>query len=85
MLRLLSLSGGRHPSTFCLPTPAFETQPLHVYLELRTLKLWRSGLLQGMEYPLAEQRKIRLPIPLSFDQFELGDMPFDHAVVDPPS
>ena len=42
------------------------------------------GVLQSMEDPLAEQRKVRLPIALSFDQFEPGHVPFHHAVVDPP-
>src|SRR5437660_11089171 len=37
-----------------------------------------------MQHPLAEQRKVCLPIALSFDQLQLGHMPFHHAVIDPP-
>jgi hypothetical protein len=37
-----------------------------------------------MEHPKASQRKASLPVALSFDQFQLGDMTLDHAVIDPP-
>ena len=43
-----------------------------------------SSLLDGMQHPLAEQRKASLPIALSFDQLQLGHMAFHHAVIDPP-
>jgi hypothetical protein len=33
-----------------------------------------------MKHSFAQQRKARLPIALSFDQFQLGHMPFHHAV-----
>jgi hypothetical protein len=33
---------------------------------------------------LREPRKACLPIALSFDQFELGHLPFYHAIIDPP-
>src|SRR6266567_3542091 len=37
-----------------------------------------------MKYPLAEQRKARPTIPLSFDQFQLGHMSLHHTIIDPP-
>ena len=40
--------------------------------------------LQSMKDAFAEQRKARFTIPLSFDQFQLGHLSFDHAVIDPP-
>jgi hypothetical protein len=44
----------------------------------------REDLLDGMKHPLAQERKSCPAITLSFDQFELGDMALDHAVIDPP-
>jgi len=84
MLRVLSLSGGRPYLNFLSPSTACETQRLCEYVGLRTFMLWWPGWLQGMEDPLAEQRKVRLPIALSFDQFELGHLSFHHSVIDPP-
>jgi hypothetical protein len=40
--------------------------------------------LQSMKDAFAQQRKARFTIPLSFDQFQLSYLPFDHAVIDPP-
>lgn len=40
--------------------------------------------LQSMKDAFAEQRQARFTIPLSFDQFQLGHLSFDHAVIDPP-
>src|SRR6266851_1934810 len=37
-----------------------------------------------MKYSFAEQRKASLPIALSFDQLQLGHMPFHHAIIHPP-
>jgi hypothetical protein len=36
----------------------------------------------GRKHAFAEQRKASLPIALPFDQFELGHMPFYHAIID---
>jgi hypothetical protein len=38
-----------------------------------------------MKDSLAEEWKASPAIPLSFDQFELGHVPFDHPVIDRPS
>jgi len=40
--------------------------------------------LHSMKDAFAEQRKARFTIPLSFDQFQLSYLPFDHAIIDPP-
>ncbi|SRR6266487_3629298 len=42
------------------------------------------GSLECMKHPFAQQRKACPAIPLSFDQFELGHVAFDYAIVDPP-
>ena len=42
-------------------------------------------LLDGVQHAEASQRKTSLPVSLTFDQFELGHMPFYHAVIDPPA
>jgi hypothetical protein len=45
----------------------------------------RELVLHGMKNPFSEKGKSSSAIALSFDQFELGHMPFDHTIVDPPS
>ncbi len=40
--------------------------------------------LQGVKHALAEQRKACSAIPLSFNQFQLGHVSLNHAVIDPP-
>ena len=40
--------------------------------------------LQGVKHALAEQRKACSAISLSFDQFQLGHVSLDHAIIDPP-
>src|SRR5579884_615947 len=37
-----------------------------------------------MKDPFSQQRKACSTIALSFDQFQLGDVSLDHAVIDPP-
>jgi hypothetical protein len=37
-----------------------------------------------MKHPLAEQREACPTIPLSFNQFELGHMALNHAIINPP-
>ncbi len=44
----------------------------------------KSSPLDGVKHPFAEQRKARPTIPLPFDQFQLGHVSLDHAVIDPP-
>src|SRR5258707_7820715 len=44
----------------------------------------KSSPLDGVKHPFSEQRKARPTIPLPFDQFELGHVSLDHAVIDPP-
>src|SRR5207248_1132451 len=39
-------------------------------------------LLQCMKHSLAQERKTSSAVALSFDQFQLGHLPFDHAVVE---
>ena len=51
--------------------------------DLGTL-LAASVPLQCVKDSLAEQRKACLTIALSFDQFQLGHVSLDHAVIDPP-
>src|SRR5260370_9637039 len=40
--------------------------------------------LQGVKHELAEQRKACSAILLSFNQFQLGHVSLNHAVIDPP-
>ena len=37
-----------------------------------------------MKNPFSQERKIGSTIALSFDQFELGHLSFNHAVINPP-
>ena len=39
--------------------------------------------LERVKHPDSQQRKTRTAISLSFDEFELGYMAFDHSIVDP--
>lgn len=40
------------------------------------------NVLQSVEYPLPEQGKTSSAITLSFNEFELGHMAFNHSIVD---
>ncbi len=40
--------------------------------------------LQRMQYTLAQEWKASSPIPLPFDEFQLGHMAFHHPVIDQP-
>jgi len=45
----------------------------------------RLFFLERMKDAFSQQRKASPTIPLSFDQFELGDVSLNHPVIDPPS
>ena len=41
-------------------------------------------LLHGVKHPFTQERKARSAISLPFDQFQLGHVSLNHAVIDPP-
>src|SRR2546427_9724098 len=43
--------------------------------------LGEGGTLHGLKHSFTQERKARSAVSLSFDQFQLGYMPFDHPVI----